>query len=193
MTVQTDKIYKIDIFQDRTFRQNSTDNSNIYDFEYLEKIDYNFPSMFGIKVYSDDTLIKSAIIGSDGGGTADNEKSKIIENERIVVCCANSVFCLTIPDLTLLWQTKADEVICFEVLKYKDSYIVHGELEITRIDSGGEIIWQKSGADIFATPSSDNHIQLTDDFIIATDWDNRTYKFGYDGQDYTDMKQFAKN
>ena len=193
MTLKTNKTYKIDVFQDRTFRQNSSDNSNEYNFVYLEKIDYNFPSIFGIKIYSDDNLIKSAVIGSDGGGTADDENSKIVENDRILICCSNSIFCLSIPDLTLLWQTKADEVICFEILKYKDSYIVHGELEITRLDIDGKIIWQKSGADIFATPSSDNHIQLTDEFIIAVDWDNRIYKFGYEGQDYTDMGQFEKN
>jgi hypothetical protein len=58
----------------------------------------------------------------------------IIEDKRLLICCSDSIFCLSIPDLTLLWRTRADEATCFEILKYQDSYIVHGELEILRLD-----------------------------------------------------------
>ncbi|MBK6834669.1 MAG: hypothetical protein IPG89_10490 [Bacteroidetes bacterium] len=83
--------------------------------------------------------------------------------------------------LRLQWQTKADTATCFGIFKLQDSYIVHGELEITRLDKHGKIVWQNSGADIFTTLDSENTFQITDKYILATDWENRKYKFDFDG------------
>ena len=91
----------------------------------------------------------------------------------------------------MLWKTKGDEATCFEIFKYQDSYIVHGEMEITRLDRNGNIQWQQSGADIFTTLDGQDNFKLTDDYIIATDWQNRIYKFGYGGKSHTDMQQFS--
>ena len=83
--------------------------------------------------------------------------------------------------MKLLWKTKADQATSFEIYKYKDCYIVHGELEISRLDKHGKIVWQKSGADIFTTMDGEQDFELTEDFIFARDFENRTYKFDYNG------------
>ena len=99
-----------------------------------------------------------------------------------MICCSDSVFCLTIPTLLLQWKTKADFATCFEIFKYKLDYIVHGEVEISRLSADGDLIWQQSGADIFVTPkSNEDDFVVTDDYILATDWDNRKYRFDFDG------------
>jgi len=177
----TDK-YRIDIYSDQTFTEGSADNVTQYDFVYFDKSKYDFPSAFGIKIFEGDTLLKSAVIGSVGGGTAIHDTSTIIENDRFLVCCADTVFCLSVPDLTLLWQTIADQSTCFEIYKYHDSYIIHGELEISRLDKDGNILWQQSGADIFTTLDGKDDFAITDKYILATDWENRKYKFDFDGQ-----------
>lgn len=177
----TDK-YRIDIYNDQTFTAISADNVNQYDFVYFDKSEYHFPSVYGIKIFQDDTLIKSAVIGSIGGGTAIHDTSTIIENDRLLVCCSDSIFCLSIPDLTLLWQTKADQATCFEIYKYEDSYFIHGELEISRLDRDGKILWQQSGADIFTTLEGKDDFVITDNCILVTDWENRKYKFDFNGQ-----------
>ena len=161
-----------------------------YDYIYFEETEYSSSTVFGIKVYINEKLLKSAVIGADYGASAIGKNSIIFETDRILICCSDKIFCLSIPDLELLWQTKADEITCFEIFKYKNSYIVHGELEISKLDNKGQIIWRKSGADIFVTPTIKNQLQLTENYILASDWDNKVYKFGYDGQDYTDMEQF---
>jgi hypothetical protein len=139
MTLYTTDKYHIDIYDDQTFIEGSADNINAYDFVYFDKSEYHFQSIYGIKIFQDNTLIKSAVIGSIGGGTAIHDTSTIIENDRLLVCCSDTIFCLSIPDLTLLWRTKADQVTCFEIYKYQNSYIIHGEFEITRLDKDGEI------------------------------------------------------
>ncbi len=182
MTHYTTDKYRIDIYTDQTFTEGSADNVNQYDFVYLDKSGYIFPSVFGIKVFQDDTLIKSAVIGSIGGGTGIHDTSTIIENDRLLICCSDTIFCLSIPDLTLLWRTQADQATCFEIYKYQDSYIIHGELEISRLDKYGKILWQQSGADIFTTLDGKDNFVITDNYILVTDWENRKYKFDFNGQ-----------
>jgi hypothetical protein len=181
MIFQTER-YRIDIFTDHTFSENSTDNVEQYQSVYLNKSKNGYSTIFGLKVYQGDTVLKSAAVGSCGGTTTPHKNSTIIEDDRIMTCCANTIFCLSLPELNLLWQTKADTGTCFEIFKYQDNYIVHGELEITRIGRDGNIIWQRSGADIFTTLGGKDDFELTDNHILATDWENRKYKFDFNGR-----------
>jgi hypothetical protein len=87
------------------------------------------------------------------------------------VCCGNNIFCLTIPGLDLLWTTKADPAVCFEIYKFEDSYIVHGELEISRLNEDGKVIWKFSGPDIFTTPTGQENFKLESGVIEAISWD----------------------
>ncbi|MHB1278837.1 MAG: hypothetical protein ACYC1Q_10600 [Bacteroidia bacterium] len=182
MNHNTTDMYRIELYRDPTFSKDSADSANHYDFVYFEKSDYDFLTIIGVKVFQDDILIKSAVMGSIGGGTGIHATSAIVENDRLVVCCSDTVFCLSIPELTLLWRTRADEATCFEIYSRHNSYIVHGELQITRIDKVGNILWQQSGADIFTTHDGKDSFVITDTYILATDWENRKYKFDFDGR-----------
>ena len=82
----------------------------------------------------------------------------------------------------ITWRTKADTATCFEIYKYQESYIIHGELEISRLDNDGKILWQKIGADVFTTLDGEDNFVLTDNNILATDWENNKYKFDYHGR-----------
>lgn len=174
--------YTVDVFSDETFRRGSADNIHQYDFLYLNDDDYQCNTTLGIKVFEREKLVTSAVIGAAGGDTGVHKTAVVYENARIVVCCADSIFCLSIPELSLLWQTQADDATCFEIYKYKDSYIVHGELAISRLDKDGQILWQQSGADIFTTIDGEDSFALKEDHIIARDFEGRVYKFNYDGK-----------
>ncbi len=183
--------YQIDIYRDETFTKGSANNLHTYEIEHFDESEYIFPTMFGIKAFKDNNLLSSAIVGSIGGGTGIDKTSVLYEDTRLIICCSDSIFCLSIPNLTLLWRTQADQACCFEIYRYQDSYIVHGEFEISRLDKNGRVIWQRSGSDIFTTVSGKDDFKLKETFIIATDFVDRIYKFDYDGNDLTDMKQFS--
>ena len=185
--------YKIEIFTDETYKVGSADNINKYDFEYLEAENKYNSTFIGVKIYENQKLVKSTIIGFEGGNSGISENSKVIEENRILICCADKIFCLSFPELNLLWKTKTDEISCFEIFKRDDFYIIHGEMEISKLNENGKILWQKGGADIFTTISGENVFELNENHIIATDWENRTYKFDYEGNEFTDMKQFPWN
>ena len=99
------------------------------------------------------------------------------------------MFRFSLAGLQLLWKTKADLATYFAVFPYRQDYIVHGELEISRLDQWGNIIWQNGGADIFATPHGDSSLVLLQDMIIATDWEFSKYAFDYDGRTLSYTKQ----
>jgi hypothetical protein len=184
--------YNIDVYDIPTFPRSSSNSLNDYNNIYFDGCEYKWTSIHGIKIFQDNKLFKSAAIAAAGGGTVIHKNSALIDNNRLLVCCSDSVFCLSIPDLGLLWRTQADPATCFEILKYKESYIIHGEMEISRIDINGKILWQQSGADIFVTPDGKGGLKFSEGFISVKDWGNRVYKYDYDGNDYTDKKQFLQ-
>ena len=48
----------------------------------------------------------------------------------------------------------------------------------------GTILWQYSGEDIFMNMDDDIECELQADYIVASDFNNKVYKIGYDGKDY---------
>ena len=173
--------YRIEIFREEKITTSSTDSVNQYDLDYIDKSDYQPSTVIGIKLYDNDKQLTSAVIGSTGGGTGIGKNSTIIESDRLLICCSDSIFCLSITDLALLWRRQADDATCFEIFKYQDSYIVHGELNISRLNKNGEILWQQIGSDIFTTLDGKNDFKLIENYILVTDWENRKYKFDYNG------------
>ena len=174
--------YRIKLFIDSTFSDKSVDNLNQYDFVYFEPSEFVFPTVIGINIFQGELKVKSAVIGSIGGGSGIHETSIIKEDDRILICCSDSVFCLSIPDLKLLWKTQADQATCFEIFKYRTGYIIHGELEISRLENNGKVLWQQVGADIFTTPEGNDDFSITNECIIAKDWERRVYKFDFNGK-----------
>jgi hypothetical protein len=119
--------------------------------------------------------VNSACICSSGGKTAIHPTCSILEENHLLVCCASSIFCLTFPALDLFWTIKADNATCFEIFKHGDDYVVHGALEISRLDRSGNIIWQFSGFDISTTPTGENDFILEGDKIKAINWEGANF------------------
>lgn len=142
---------------------------------------YKFSSVFKIEVFEQSNLIRNIFIASDNGATGVHETSMIIDNDKLVICCSNIVFCISIPSLELLWKTEVDNFTCFQIFKVNETYIVHGELEISCLDTSGNILWQHGGADIFVTMEGVNDFKIMDNLIIAKDWNYKEYKFDFDG------------
>jgi hypothetical protein len=122
------------------------------------------------------------VIGS-GGATGVHEHSWILQDDHLVICCCNEIFCLSIPDLDLKWRTNCDPATCFGIYKLEDEYIVHGEITITRLDRSGNIRWTFGGSDIFVSLDNDDAFRLYDDHIALTDFYKTKYKVGFDGRE----------
>ena len=184
MILETDR-YKIELINESDYSANSTDNHFQYEQKYVNEQVYKQTTQIGIKLYEGESLMSSAIIRSTGGATGIHQTSQILTNDILTICCAESVFNLSIPKLTLEWIIKADEATCFQIFKHKEDFIIHGELNISRLTSNGEILWKNSGADIFTTEEGEDNFELKNEIITVKDWNNQQYKFDMDGRQLT--------
>jgi len=159
----------------------SADNIERLDAVYFFDTQYRPSSMIIIEVSEGDTLLKKVLIGATGGGTRVSETSFVYETEKLVICCCDAIFCLSIPELTLKWNTQADMATCFQIFKYHSDYIIHGEMEVSRVSPNGQIVWSQGGADIFLTLDSKQDFRITDEGIFVTDFEYRKYHWDFDG------------
>lgn len=180
MKIQEGK-YRIELIDESNYSEGSADNLFVYEQQYVNEDGFQFTTHIGIKLYHNDKLHKSVIVRSTGGASGIHETSQIIKNNSLAICCAESVFNLSIPDLKLNWLTKADWATCFQIFEHEEDYIIHGELSITRISENGEVLWQNSGADIFTSLDGKDAFKLDKNSIEVKDWNNKIYKFDLDG------------
>ena len=106
-----------------------------------------------------------------------------MDDDRLLVASGNIVFCVLLPSLELLWHTQVDMATCFEIAPYQDDYITHGEVEISRLNRQGQILWQFSGKDIFVAPIERTpSFTLTPKGIELVDFNYESYFIDYDGK-----------
>jgi len=173
----------IELFDDSSYVVNSIDSPTQYDIIYNgdNYDDLDFPTRHAIKVFESQQLIKSAILLGAGGATGISSDAAFVDNENLIIRCSNQVFNLTLPELSKNWRVKPDSATCFSIHKYQDTYIVHGEMSISRIDRMGKILWNYGGADIFVCLYEGTPFEMHKDFISMTDFNGSKYKIDYEG------------
>ena len=182
--------YSIGLMDDSEYNPYSSDNVVAYGKFYSEKVheDYHYLPKHGVFVLRDGEIVASSCVCSSGGSTGIHPRCFILGHDRIAICCGDNVFCLKIPDLGLIWNIKVDSATCFEIFKLEDSYIVHGELEISRLDAQGKVVWKFSGSDIFTTTIGKNDFTFEAGVIEAVNWEGR--RFYLDALTGKELKKF---
>lgn len=182
----TYKGYTIEVFNDSNYWPHSVDNLNSYDFEYpLNSEPFSRECSFtttGIIVRKDSELISSAIICEPNGITIDDKTNYLIENDRVYICARNLIYALNIYDLSISWRKEIDNVYCLGLFRLEEDILVHGELEIHRIDLDGNIKWRFSGSDILLNIEGKNELTINKDFINLIDFNGKDYKIDLDGK-----------
>jgi hypothetical protein len=173
----------LEIFDDSAFNQ-TADSPTSYDKVLQSDKDNQYlpTSQHAIKIYKDNSLIRSAIILATGGGTGVDSDTALIDDNNLIIRCCNKLFSLTLPNLDTNWLTEPDWATCFSIHKYQDTYISHGETSIARIDKSGKILWSFGGSDIFVCLYEGNPFEMHDTYIALTDFNGSTYKIDYDGK-----------
>lgn len=176
------KQFIIKIIDKPDYENDSSDNIFRYSKIYLgNDSTYHITSSHGIKVFYEGQVIYSCIIKGSQGTTGVNQNSFMIDEDQLVICCSDTIFCLSLPDLDLMWKMQADPITCFQIFKQNDDYLVHGETQVTKLNKNGKIIWQFEGDDIFVS-LDDESFRIENDSILLMDFSNRKYKIDFDGK-----------
>jgi hypothetical protein len=170
--------YEIVIENDATYTKGSVDNKHAYDIECSLVDDPSCPSsQHSVVVKNGEDVLRSCILLAHGGATGIHQHSALIYENSCLIAVGSFLFSLQLPCLEIEWTAKVDTITCFGVYysPTHDCFISHGELDISRVDHGGKILWQAGGKDIFT-----NGFELHDDHIEAVDWDNERYRINID-------------
>lgn len=177
------KDLKIAVIDEPTYKFGSADNNFNYSKHYFGGGATEYPtSKHGIKIYKEDQIIDSCIIIGSGGATGVYQNSSFIDKDQLLICCCDTIFCLTLSDLELKWKTQADQATCFQIFKQEDDYIIHGELQVVKLDQDGKIKWEFGGADIFVSIDKEEEFKIENDGILLTDFAKVKYKIDFDGK-----------
>lgn len=115
------------------------------------------------------------------------EDTFIVEDDKIWVISGNTIYCLEIPSLKLIWHKEFDLVTNFSIHKLKNDFIIRGELLIFRISKEGEIIWSFGGRDIWFNPEGYNELTIEENAIRLFDFDSNEYVIDFDGNQIEDI------
>ena len=174
------KNFEIEIFNDGSFALHSADNTSSYKNVYYSDND-DFNNKIAVRTFENSQEISNAIICENGTTNGLTENSFIINDNKIWICISNKIYCLEIPSLKLIYHKKLDSVTNFTIYKFKDDFIIHGELEIFRITQLGDIKWSFSGKDIWVNIEGKQEVEIKDDRIKLIDFENNEYEIDFNG------------
>nr|WP_319401664.1 hypothetical protein [uncultured Carboxylicivirga sp.] len=188
--------YTIEILSDSTYTPNSTDNINSYDLIYPENLGLFSRNISSTKtvinIYEELNLIKSAIICEPHGVTIESESSYVILDSVIYIIARDFVYSINIPDLSLNWSKEVDSVCCLAIYKLERDLLVHGELDIVRINKDGEIKWRFSGRENWINLSGKQEVTIEEHQIRLIDFDSNEYLVDFDGNEIKVGKKWWK-
>jgi hypothetical protein len=165
--------YEIIVENDDTYTSGSADNARSYDSEYSFNEQSFYPSSkHSVTVKSGDQILGSRILLADGGTSGVHEHSALLHKNSCVVAVGPFMCSLRIPSLELEWKAKVDMATCFGVYysARHHCFISHGELEISRVEHDGRVLWKAGGKDIFT-----NGFELHENHVEVVDWNNERY------------------
>lgn len=150
----------------------SVDNLRSYDREYRFDAKERFTSAHGVVCETRTGKKHSCIVAAAGGATTVHTASFVIVADTGYLAIGDRICRLDLPSLSLRWAHKVDDATCFGVYHSVENncLIVHGELEITRVELDGRIAWHAGGKDIFS-----EGIRVLPDHVEAIDFNREIY------------------
>lgn len=133
--------FKIAVFDDTTHKIGLIDNKFTYTKYYFCESECEFPvSRLGIKIFNNnkEEIANSLVIGF-AGQTDFYKNSYLIDGNQLLVCCCDTIICLTIPSLDVNWKKSFGESVCLKILNKENYYLVYGKTQVTKIDGNGTI------------------------------------------------------
>jgi len=119
-----------------------------------------------------------ALIGSLFGYESD---CAILKDRELLVLIDKDIFIINIDDYMLITYRNLD---CFGnnfgIYLVNDGYIIHGEMEVFKLDYELNKVWEFSGADIFVTHDDKLPFLIDGDRIKIYDWNGTYYELDWD-------------
>ncbi len=111
------------------------------------------------------------------------ESCAVLRDDDLVILSEDYLLSLDLKKCEIAAVQKLDIFeSTFGIYPYKEDFIIHGELDISRVDKDFKLLWQVDGEDIFVTLDSTLPFEMNDNGITARDFLGNVYSIGYDGE-----------
>ncbi|MBC3847035.1 hypothetical protein H8K90_11635 [Winogradskyella echinorum] len=151
------------------------------------ELEYQPSSKYGIRITENDFEKCSVLLLESGGTTEISENSFLIKNDRIYICCSDQIYSLNLADLSANWRKQYDVATCFGIYEFDEDFIVHGEIQVSRIDKNGNTKWNFSTSDIFVNPDGKTEFKIVENRIELIDWEGYKYRLNGEGKILTEI------
>ena len=153
-----------------------------YDSVLSDDSNYSHTTAIEIKISDEDAVLSRILILGSSGTTSIFDKNILIDEACLLICVSDYVYKFKLPELKLDWKTRCDDATCLTITKYKDDYLIHGELQIVRLSKHGYIKWNFSARDIFLLPYGESDLLVEDGIITISDWQGYKYYLDENGR-----------
>jgi hypothetical protein len=163
----------IEVVDEPTYRFGSADNARHYSFARNLANQSRPASVHGL-ILDGSSL---AVFGRGGGPSGVHEHSLVYVEGLLYLAVGDCVVCVDPKPFSFKWMLQTDSATCFGIHfdERHRALISHGELEISRFSSDGNLMWSVSGADIFT-----GRFSLHPTYVEAIDWNGNVYRLSYD-------------
>ncbi|MBQ4119338.1 MAG: barstar family protein [Clostridia bacterium] len=149
----------------------------IYDFERYK--DEELHSVLAIKII---TAVKETQIALYCDFCGDYKCCTVLNNEKLLIAKFNTVYEINLISGEARYKQFNDLAGTMGLYKVEDGYIIHGEMEIVKLDYKLTTVWRFGGADIFASPQGNDSFKISNDKIELIDFENNHYTINLNGQ-----------
>jgi hypothetical protein len=173
--------YKLDIFVDDTYSFDSTDNKNHYDHIYPNENSIYQGASLAFVLKENDRTIKSAVVKANSKIVTISKESLVVKENKLWILVANEIFLFELSTFSFIKNKELDMGANFAIYNLVTDFLVHGEMEIFRITKELDVIWQFSGADMWVNLNGKKEVQIFDNNILLTDFNDANYTLDFDG------------
>lgn len=132
--------YNITVFDDSNHKFGFIENKFNYSKYYFCESEVSFPvSRLGIKVFYDKKEVANSIVIGFAGEQDVYTNSYLIDCNQPLICCCDTVICLSIPTLEVNWKKSFDKTLCLRISKQNKDYLIYGKNQVIKIDLNGNI------------------------------------------------------
>ncbi len=175
-------LYHISITKEAEHDPTPSIDTRLYDLvlDPYGYIDAEFRTVFLIIVKSFQSRTRIGLVGSF---FSNPDHCAVLDGANLIVLMNDIIVHIHLESMEIISHKEIGDTPYFALYLIHKGYIVHGELEILRLDNAFNRIWDFRGSDIFVTQDATHEpIIIAKDQILLEDWNGIRYALDMDGK-----------
>ena len=112
------------------------------------------------------------------------ENCAILEDKKLIMLKNYDIYIIDLESMNLIEEYQVEDMACnFGIYRIDDGYIIHGEMEIKKLDFNFNKVWGFYGRDIFVSVNNKKAFEISNNKIKLYDFEDNYYELDFDGNE----------